>query len=398
MGNCKSRTTPHPRREPLTPGTCPSAAGALPWYRRLGPGSSIGAMEAPSSPPRAFSFRTTTRGSSLATHPDTCSFRTLHRIITLIAKPGPVLSSTSLATDQLLDTVPYENLTCRIRKQTTFPTAGGGFGDIYKCSLDTGTESIDVAVKSLRQFTILDGEGSCRQSKMLCRELSIWARLRHENVLPFYGIAFEFGPLPAIVGPWAQNGTLGGYLARNPDLPTRDRVQFLCEIASGLHYLHSQMVIHGDLTGTNVLIDASGKACLADFGLATIHHEFLGTSFFTSSSCGNVRWAAPELFQVPEGEGSRSVICSEETDVYSYGSIILQVLSGHVPFSDSNVWQVNAKVALGHRPPRGIGWDSQPIPDVYWRFIERCWDRVPRKRPSSFDVLEFTRSQLTQPK
>jgi len=103
-------------------------------------------------------------------------------------------------------------------------------------------------------------------------------------------------------------------------------------------------------------------------------------------------------FQVPEGEGSRSVICSEETDVYSYGSIILQVLSGHVPFSDSNVWQVNAKVALGHRPPRGIGWDSQPIPDVYWRFIERCWDRVPRKRPSSFDVLEFTRSQLTQPK
>ncbi|KAF9241777.1 kinase-like domain-containing protein, partial [Melanogaster broomeanus] len=131
---------------------------------------------------------------------------------------------------------------------------------------------------------------------MLCRELSIWARLHHENVLPFCGIAFGFGPLPAIVGPWAQNGTLGDYLARNPGLPAPVRVQLLYEIACGLHYLHSQEVIHGDLTGTNVLIDASGKACLSDFGLATIHHEFLGTSFFTSSSQGNVRWAAPELF------------------------------------------------------------------------------------------------------
>ncbi|KIJ06620.1 hypothetical protein PAXINDRAFT_91732, partial [Paxillus involutus ATCC 200175] len=235
-------------------------------------------------------------------------------------------------------------------------------------------------------------------AQMFCRELSIWARLDHANVLPFYGIAFEFGPLPAIVGPWAENGTLGGYLARNPDLPTRDRVQLLFEVASGLYYLHSQMVIHGDLTGTNVLIDGMGKACLADFGLATIHQEFLGTSFFTSSSCGNVRWAAPELFQVLEGEGSHSIICSEETDVYSYGSIMLQVLSGQVPFSDSNIRQVNAKVALGHRPPRETGWNGQPIPDVYWHLIEGCWDKVPRKRPSSFEVLEFMCSQLTQPK
>ncbi|KIJ06635.1 hypothetical protein PAXINDRAFT_56263, partial [Paxillus involutus ATCC 200175] len=183
-----------------------------------------------------------------------------------------------------------------------------------------------------------------------CRELSIWARLHHENVLPFYGIAFGFGPLPAIVGPWAENGTLGDYLACNPGLPTR--VRLLYEIASGLHYLHSQMVIHGDLTGTNVLIDASGKACLSDFGLATIHDEFLGTSFFMSSSLGNVRWAAPELFQVPEGEGSQSALCSAETDIYSYGSLMLQVLSGKVPFFGCNTRQVYGKVALGSRPPR----------------------------------------------
>ncbi|KAF8836887.1 kinase-like protein [Paxillus ammoniavirescens] len=252
---------------------------------------------------------------------------------------------------------------------------------------------MQVAVKSLRSFATSDGEGTYDDSKMLCRELSIWARLHHENVLPFYGIAFGFGPLPAIVGPWAENGTLGDYLARNPDLPTR--VRLLCEIASGLHYLHSRMVIHGDLTGTNVLIDGSGKACLSDFGLATIHHEFLGTSFFMSSSLGNIRWAAPELFQVLEGEGNQSVLCSSETDMYSFGSIMLQVLSGKVPFSGSITRHVYCKVALGYRPPRETGWDGQPIPDVYWHLIERCWDQAPSKRPSSSEVLEFMRNQLT---
>ncbi|KIJ08424.1 hypothetical protein PAXINDRAFT_18435 [Paxillus involutus ATCC 200175] len=156
------------------------------------------------------------------------------------------------------------------------------------------------------------------------------------------------------------------------------------------------MVIHGDLTGTNVLIDGSGKACLSDFGLATIHHEFLGTSFFMSSSFGNIRWAAPEVFQTPEGEGNQSILCSTKTDVYSYGSLMLQVLSGKMPFFGFNTCQVYGQVALGRRPPREIGWDGQPIPDVYWHFIERCWDKVPSKRPSSLEVLEFMRSQLTQ--
>ncbi|KAF9245250.1 kinase-like domain-containing protein [Melanogaster broomeanus] len=315
---------------------------------------------------------------------------------------GPLLSSTSLPADQsaqLPDSVRYEDLTARIRRQSMLPAAGGGYGDIHKCFLDTGTESIEpakVAVKSLRRFTTLDAEGSCAQSKMFCRELSIWARLHHENVLPFYGIAFGFGSLPAIVGPWAQNGTLGDYLACNPGLPTPVRVQLLYEIACGLHYLHSQMVIHGDLTGTNVLIDASGKACLSDFGLATIHHEFLGTSFFTSSSRGNVRWAAPELFQVPEGEGNRSVLCSKQTDVYAYGGIMLQVLSGKIPFFGLRTQQVYGQVCLGHRPPRENTWNGQRIPDVYWRFIEHCWDVVPSGRPSSFEVLEFMHGQLTQ--
>ncbi|KAF9227106.1 kinase-like protein [Gyrodon lividus] len=280
------------------------------------------------------SYQTTSQRRPAATWLDTCSLR----ILTSAAKAGPVLSSTSPLVDQhaeQLGSVPYENLTNRIRRKSRFPAAGGGYGDIYQCFLDMGTGSIEVAVKSLRQFTTPDGEDSC--------------------------------------------------------LPTTDRVQ-LVGTAVFVVAARWQMVIHGDLTGTNVLIGASGKAYLSDFGLATIHHEFLGTSLFTSSPRGNVRWVAPDLFQVPEVEGSRSVLCSEETDVYSYGSIMLQVLSGKVPFFGFKTQQIYYKVSLGHRPPRETGWNGQPIPEIYWRFIQRCWGNVPSKRLSSFQVLEFIHS------
>ncbi|KAF8836883.1 kinase-like protein [Paxillus ammoniavirescens] len=156
---------------------------------------------------------------------------------------------------------------------------------------------------------------------MLHRELSVWARLENENILPFYGVAFGFGPLPALVCPWAANGTLHRYLTDHGDLNLMDRLKLLCDIANGLDYLHGQEVIHGDLTSANVLISAAGRASLSDFGLSTIHQEFLGTSYFTDSSRGHVRWAAPELFD----PANRSAILNEKTDIYSFGSLMLQV-------------------------------------------------------------------------
>jgi hypothetical protein len=77
---------------------------------------------------------------------------------------------------------------------------------------------------------------------------------------------------------------------------------------------------------SNVLVHGDGRACLADFGLSTILLEFIGPSYLTSSIRGNVRWAAAELFDVPEdGENEAAVCLSTECDIYSFGSIALQV-------------------------------------------------------------------------
>ena len=89
---------------------------------------------------------------------------------------------------------------------------------------------------------------------------------------------------------------------------------------------------------SNVLVQDNGRACLADFGLSTMVLGFTNSSYFTSSIKGNIRWAAAELFEVPdddnEDEDVAAVSLSIECDVYSFGSVALQV--GNLEFGGKN--------------------------------------------------------------
>ncbi|KAF4601497.1 hypothetical protein EYR38_006151 [Pleurotus pulmonarius] len=80
----------------------------------------------------------------------------------------------------------------------------------------------------------------------------------------------------------------------------------------------------------NILINGEGDACLSDFGLSTIISDIQGVSSFTSSIGGNVRFAAPELYKVGDDDARASP--TTHSDIYSLGSIILQTLTGEVPY------------------------------------------------------------------
>ena len=78
---------------------------------------------------------------------------------------------------------------------------------------------------------------------------------------------------------------------------------------------------------SNVLIKGNGKACLSDFGLSRIFLEVTDCSYLTSTVRGSVRWAAPELFQIGEEQQKESIhiLPSPQSDIYSFGSTMLQV-------------------------------------------------------------------------
>ncbi|KAG2124904.1 kinase-like protein, partial [Suillus bovinus] len=207
------------------------------------------------------------------------------------------------------------------------------------------------------------------------RELKVWGRLKHDSILPLWGVSNDFGHYLAMICPWAENGALTGYLTRQESsLLPHDKLSLA---------IHGESIIHGDLTGSNVLIYGNGRACLADFGLSTIILEFLGTSYITSSIRGNVRWADAELFQVSEDD---EVSLSPECDIYSFGSIMLQISTCKVPYYNvKNDIAVLGRVITGMKPepPK----ESQVAPG-HWDFMKRCW--LPRaSHPSIAEIVTF---------
>lgn len=269
------------------------------------------------------------------------------------------------------------DLTANVVKEFTYAIAQGGFGDVWKCRF-SGNE---VAVKCVR-IEIPDDHFKEIVNKRLMHDFHKWKPLQHDNILSMYGITYGFGPVPAIVSPWMHNGSLSTYLDKHYNsLSVAQKFGLLADVAAGLQYLHSNEVAHADLTGSNVLIDSGGRARVADYGLLTTCSDLNGTSYIRS----NVRWAAPELFEVPDTEDS---LCSPmlASDIYSFGCIAYQVLSGKQPYCDiRSDHQVVVAILRGVKPRRP---EIPAIEDCHWDFIEQCWLEVPQ-RPLIADVRDL---------
>ncbi|KAJ7325546.1 kinase-like protein [Mycena albidolilacea] len=228
-----------------------------------------------------------------------------------------------------------------------------------------------------------------KMKKRLARELSVWKRLDHKNVLKLIGTVSDFGPYDSMVCPWLEQGSVSKYMERRGDLlSTTDRLQLLCEVADGLNYLHENLIVHGDLTGSNILIDDEGKAKLCDFGLSSIVVEFCGTSSLTSCIGGAVRWADPSLYSLRADNSDEAAqeppALTPRSDIYSFGSVTLEILSGRIPyFYIKGDAQVVIEIHKGNKPRRPA---QAFVTDAQWGFIQRCWAADAAERPDAEEV------------
>ncbi|KIJ09515.1 hypothetical protein PAXINDRAFT_17388 [Paxillus involutus ATCC 200175] len=260
------------------------------------------------------------------------------------------------------------------------PVAAGGYGIVYKCSLRRANDhSSEVAIKSFRHELTQNISSLPEQefSKTLRREIKLWHGLRHSNIVPLLGIAYGFGSAISTVSPWISGGPLHTYLdTRDAYLNLFDRFNLLEGVATGLRYFH------GDLTSGNVLIDNDGKARLSDFGLSAVLGGLNGGSSFALTTCrpGAIEWAAPELVLTPD-----SVQPCPASDIFSFGCIMLQILSGQPPWGKMNRNKIILSLDKGERAPRPA---HRPIRDGDWDFIRRCWSSAD-VRPSIEDVVDY---------
>ena len=138
----------------------------------------------------------------------------------------------------------------------------------------------------------------------------------------------------------------------------------------------------------NILIDKDGNARLADFGLLTIVSNSTHPATTTSSGgSGTLRWMSPELLD-PVRFGAKNSRPTKESDCYALGMVVLEVLTGTVPFPRYNNLVVMRKIIEGEHPERPKGPEAVWFMDDLWAVLERCWSRKPKQRPTVGDVLK----------
>ncbi|OUM69496.1 hypothetical protein PIROE2DRAFT_38167, partial [Piromyces sp. E2] len=160
----------------------------------------------------------------------------------------------------------------------------------------------------------------------IAKELQNLEKLEHKNILPIKDYRIHDGYF-SIVSDYVPSGNLIDYINKN-EVDLVQRVKFIKDICTGLIYLHNNGVVHGDLRGNHVLIDENKQIKLTEYGIAkvqsNVNRNFLSKSNNSVSINYNC-WTAPELFL-------RNQVPTNESDVYSFGMLCYEILSGGQPF------------------------------------------------------------------
>jgi len=210
----------------------------------------------------------------------------------------------------------------------------GGFGAVYKGVLPTtGTE---VAVKRIVRSPF-------HGMREFAAEIESLGRLRHKNLVNLQGWCKKKNDL-LLVYDFIPNGSLDCVLY-NPNsnfvLTWGQRFNILKGISAGLLYLHEeweQVVIHRDVKTSNILIDANLSARLGDFGLARLYNH--GQVSHTTNVVGTIGYIAPEL--------TRTGKASTKTDVYAFGVVLLEVVTGKRPLDSDQFFLVEWAIENYH--------------------------------------------------
>ncbi|KAJ7821488.1 kinase-like protein [Mycena leptocephala] len=220
----------------------------------------------------------------------------------------------------------------------------------------------------------------------LTREVNVWRKLKHPNILPFLGV-YDIGhDLPVLISPYYKSGHIKGYLKRHPHPVHRHKL--VRDVAFGMKYLHHCGVVHGDLKPENILIDQHGVACICDFGISRISNI---KGFTTSNRAGTRVYMAPELFEdqpgLSERPGPRTTF---ESDVWAFGLVSLGILTQFPLLTPVAALSPFVLVPRGDlenllRPSQG---QYGSVPLEMWRVLERCWISDPELRPTIATVLE----------
>lgn len=263
----------------------------------------------------------------------------------------------------------------------------GGFGEVYKAQLKDGHV---VAIKKLAHVT---GQGD----REFMAETETIGKIKHRNLVPLLGYC-KIGEERLLVYEYMKWGSLESVLHNRPkgmalNLDWETRKKIAIDSARGLAFLHHSCIphiIHRDMKSSNVLLDENFVARVSDFGMARLVNA-LDTHLSVSTLAGTPGYVPPEYYQ--------SFRCTTKGDVYSYGVILLELLSGKRPIDCSHFGEDNNLVSWAKQLWREKRSNEILDPDLvedtsrkdelcqYLRIAFECLEDRPTRRPTMIQIM-----------
>ncbi|XP_018625434.1 nodulation receptor kinase-like isoform X2 [Nicotiana tomentosiformis] len=293
------------------------------------------------------------------------------------------------STDTTLKSISIRNFTLEYIEAVTqnYKTliGEGGFGSVYRGTLTDGEE---VAVK-VRSATSTQG------TREFNNELTLLSAITHENLIPLLGYCCE-NDQQILVYPFMSNGSLQdrlyGAAAKRKTLDWPARLSIALGAARGLMYLHTfseRCLIHRDVKSSNILLDQSMCAKVADFGFSKYASQE-GDSGTSLEVRGTAGYLDPEYYSTQH--------LSAKSDVFSFGVVLLEILTGREPLNISrprNEWSLvewakplirNSRVEEIVDPAIKGGYHGEAL----WRVVEvalACTETYSTYRPCMADII-----------
>ena len=259
------------------------------------------------------------------------------------------------------------------------PVGAGGMGEVYRAR-DTKLDR-DVAIKVLPAEFVDDAERLAR----FRREAQILASLNHPNIAAIHGLEESAG-LVALAMEFVPGGDLAQIL-RNGPFPADEALRVGKQIAEALEEAHEKGIVHRDLKPANVKLTPDGRVKLLDFGLARAYESDGGTGNGSSPSATRSptltgRGTAAGLilgtaaYMSPEQARGKPV--DKRTDVWAFGCVLFEMLTGKRAFEGETISDTLAAVLRGD--PDWAALEAAGAPSAVAGVLRRCLTRESRQR------------------
>ena len=260
----------------------------------------------------------------------------------------------------------------------------GGFATVYRARQIAYDRRVAVKIIDVD----VNDEGVRRRIE---RERTATGRLTgHPNIVTILDSGFLDDGRPYLAMTLCPGGSLADRLAREGPLPVADVLRIGVKIAGALQTTHAHGVVHRDVKPENILVTPTGEPALSDFGVSAIANHYAQTR---STAAYTPQHAPPEVLL---GQATTA-----QSDVYSLGSALYQLLAGHPPFADQSNTGLAAFVnAVLSTPPPPIA--RSDVPEPLWQALQKALAKDPADRFDSAlafgDALREVQAALGLPR